>query len=52
VVRALTYCDIHKLHRDDLLDVLDSYPEFLESFVSNLVITYNMRDVSKRTSLQ
>ncbi|XP_039480452.1 potassium voltage-gated channel unc-103 [Drosophila santomea] len=44
VVRALTYCDIHKLHRDDLLDVLDSYPEFLESFVNNLVITYNMRD--------
>ncbi|KRK00533.1 uncharacterized protein Dyak_GE14365, isoform D [Drosophila yakuba] len=52
VVRALTYCDIHKLHRDDLLDVLDSYPEFLESFVNNLVITYNMRDVSKRTSIQ
>ncbi|KAH8401845.1 hypothetical protein KR009_008244 [Drosophila setifemur] len=44
VVRALTYCDIHKLHRDDLLDVLDAYPEFLESFVNNLVITYNMRD--------
>ncbi|XP_017045436.1 potassium voltage-gated channel unc-103 isoform X2 [Drosophila ficusphila] len=44
VVRALTYCDIHKLHRDDLLDVLDSYPEFLDSFVNNLVITYNMRD--------
>ncbi|XP_017018649.1 potassium voltage-gated channel unc-103 isoform X1 [Drosophila kikkawai] len=43
-VRALTYCDIHKLHRDDLLDVLDAYPEFLESFVNNLVITYNMRD--------
>ncbi|XP_068146127.1 potassium voltage-gated channel unc-103 isoform X2 [Drosophila tropicalis] len=44
VVRALTYCDIHKIHRDDLLDILDSYPEFLDSFVSNLVITYNMRD--------
>ncbi|XP_034652137.1 potassium voltage-gated channel unc-103 isoform X2 [Drosophila subobscura] len=44
VVRALTYCDIHKIHRDDLLDVLDLYPEFLESFVNNLVLTYNMRD--------
>merc|ERR1711972_568386 len=27
-VRALTYCDLHKIMRDDLLDVLDMYPEF------------------------
>lgn len=45
-VRALTYCDLHKIHREDLLDVLDLYPEFYESFVNNLEITYNMRDVS------
>ncbi|XP_059478607.1 potassium voltage-gated channel subfamily H member 6 isoform X13 [Neocloeon triangulifer] len=43
-VRALTYCDLHKIHRDDLLDVLDLYPEFHESFTTNLEITFNMRD--------
>uniref|UniRef100_A0A336LKW6 CSON009168 protein n=1 Tax=Culicoides sonorensis TaxID=179676 RepID=A0A336LKW6_CULSO len=43
-VRALTYCDLHKIHRDDLLDVLDLFPEFYESFVNGLEITYNMRD--------
>ncbi|XP_059615567.1 potassium voltage-gated channel subfamily H member 6 [Phlebotomus argentipes] len=43
-VRALTYCDLHKIHREDLLDVLELYPEFYESFVNNLEITYNMRD--------
>lgn len=45
-VRALTYCDLHKIHREDLLDVLELYPEFYECFVNNLEITYNMRDVS------
>ncbi|XP_055319905.1 potassium voltage-gated channel subfamily H member 6 isoform X4 [Sitodiplosis mosellana] len=43
-VRALTYCDLHKIHREDLLHVLDLYPEFYECFVNNLEITYNMRD--------
>jgi CRP-like cAMP-binding protein len=46
-VRALTYCDLHKILRDDLLDVLDMYPEFAESFSSNLEITFNLRDVSQ-----
>lgn len=45
-VKALTYCDLHKIHRDDLLDVLDLFPEFYDSFVNSLEITYNMRDVS------
>lgn len=45
-VRALTYCDLHKIHRDDLLDVLDLFPEFYDSFINSLEITYNMRDVS------
>ncbi|XP_030387007.1 potassium voltage-gated channel subfamily H member 6 [Scaptodrosophila lebanonensis] len=44
IVRALTYCDIHKIHRDDLMDVLDLYPEFFDCFMNNLVLTYNMRD--------
>lgn len=46
-VRALTYCDLHKITRDDILDVLDLFPEFYDSFVNNLEITFNMRDVSK-----
>ncbi|XP_073943724.1 potassium voltage-gated channel unc-103-like isoform X3 [Choristoneura fumiferana] len=43
-VRALTYCDLHRVHRDDLLDVLDFYPEFRSSFINNLEITHVMRD--------
>lgn len=49
-VRALTYCDLHKIHREDLLDVLDLYPEFYDCFVNNLEITFNMRDVSYITN--
>ncbi|CDW52256.1 Ion trans and cNMP binding domain containing prot ein [Trichuris trichiura] len=44
-VRALTYCDLHKIFRDDLLDVLDMYPEFAELFCRNLVIAFDLRDV-------
>ncbi|XP_030747357.1 potassium voltage-gated channel subfamily H member 2 isoform X2 [Sitophilus oryzae] len=43
-VRALTYCDLHKIHRDDLLDVLELYPEFYNHFLTNLEITFNLRD--------
>ncbi|XP_032458037.1 potassium voltage-gated channel subfamily H member 6 isoform X2 [Nasonia vitripennis] len=43
-VCALTYCDLHKIHRDDLLDVLALYPEFASHFSENLEITFNMRD--------
>lgn len=46
-VRALTYCDLHKVLREDLLDILDMYPEFAETFCQNLQITYNLRDVSE-----
>ena len=31
-VRALSYCDLHKIERSDLLDVLDIYPDFAEAF--------------------
>lgn len=48
-VRALTYCDLHKIHRDDLLEVLDMYPEFSDHFWSSLEITFNLRDVSGLT---
>lgn len=50
-VRALTYCDLHKIHRDDLLDVLQMYPEFAEQFVKNLVVTFDLRDVSVPANL-
>ncbi|XP_076628173.1 potassium voltage-gated channel seizure isoform X12 [Colletes latitarsis] len=43
-LRALTYCDLHKIHRDDLLDVLALYPEFANHFSQNLEITFNLRD--------
>lgn len=43
-VRALTYCDLHKILREDLLDVLDMYPEFYDAFSTNLEITFNLRD--------
>lgn len=46
-VRALTYCDLHKIHREDVLEVLDMYPEFSDHFWSNLEITFNLRDVSR-----
>ncbi|RWS11147.1 potassium voltage-gated channel subfamily H member 7-like protein, partial [Dinothrombium tinctorium] len=45
-VRAITYCDLHKISRDDLLCVLEMYPEFVESFNNNLKITFNLRDES------
>ncbi|UJR33062.1 hypothetical protein I4U23_020521 [Adineta vaga] len=43
-VRALTYCDLHKILRDDLLEVIDMYPEFAQSFCANLKITLTLRD--------
>ncbi|XP_066301817.1 potassium voltage-gated channel subfamily H member 6-like isoform X2 [Branchiostoma lanceolatum] len=43
-VRALTYCDLHKIIRDDILEVLDMYPEFTDTFMKNLEITFNLRD--------
>jgi CRP-like cAMP-binding protein len=44
-VRSLTYCDLHKILRDDLLEVIDMYPEFAQSFCQNLKITLTLRDV-------
>ncbi|KAF2363752.1 Ion transport domain [Trinorchestia longiramus] len=43
-VRALTHCDLHRIMRDDILDVLDLYPEFQETFARNIEITFNLRD--------
>ncbi|KAM6951012.1 voltage-gated inwardly rectifying potassium channel KCNH6 [Aplochiton taeniatus] len=45
-VRALTYCDIHRIQRDDLLEVLDMFPGFADSFWRNLEITFDLRDAT------
>eukprot|EP00066_Takifugu_rubripes_P008983 XP_003975568.1 PREDICTED: potassium voltage-gated channel subfamily H member 2-like [Takifugu rubripes] len=45
-VRALTYCDLHKISREDMLEVLDMYPEFCDTFWSNLEITFNLNDLN------
>ncbi|CAG9804055.1 unnamed protein product [Chironomus riparius] len=42
-VRALTYCDLHSIKRDKLLEVLDFYQAFANSFARNLLLTYNLR---------
>ncbi|XP_048416779.1 potassium voltage-gated channel subfamily H member 6a isoform X1 [Stegostoma tigrinum] len=46
-VRALTYCDLHRILRDDLLEVLDMYPDFSNNFWTNLEITFNLRDADR-----
>ncbi|XP_049635009.1 potassium voltage-gated channel subfamily H member 6 isoform X2 [Suncus etruscus] len=43
-VRALTYCDLHKIQREDLLEVLDLYPTFADNFWRKLEVTFNLRD--------
>ncbi|XP_070577812.1 voltage-gated delayed rectifier potassium channel KCNH1-like isoform X2 [Ptychodera flava] len=43
-VRALTYCDLHSIKREDLLEVLDFYSSFAQSFARNMVLTYNLRN--------
>ncbi|XP_071080038.1 voltage-gated delayed rectifier potassium channel KCNH1-like isoform X2 [Haliotis cracherodii] len=42
-VRALTYCDLHSIKRDRLLEVLEFYHAFANSFARNLTLTYNLR---------
>lgn len=42
-VRALTYCDLHMIKRDELLEVLAFYKAFALSFARNLTLTYNLR---------
>ncbi|XP_045553616.1 potassium voltage-gated channel subfamily H member 7 isoform X6 [Salmo salar] len=47
-VRALSYCDLHTIHREEILEVLDMYPEFADYFLSNLELTFNLRDESSK----
>lgn len=47
-VRALSYCDLSTIQREDLLEVIDMYPEFADSFFNNLELTFNLRDESAK----
>ena len=47
-VRALSYCDLHTIQRDELLEVLDMYPEFADHFLTNLELTFNLRDINAK----
>ncbi|KAI4880279.1 hypothetical protein NFI96_030718 [Prochilodus magdalenae] len=49
-VRALSYCDLHTLDREELLEVLEMYPEFADYFWSNLDLTFNLRDDNAKLS--
>ncbi|XP_062861505.1 potassium voltage-gated channel subfamily H member 7-like [Trichomycterus rosablanca] len=49
-VRALSYCDLHTITREDLLEVLDMYPEFSDHFLTNLELTFNLRDDNAKAS--
>ncbi|KAI3385406.1 hypothetical protein SNEBB_009281 [Seison nebaliae] len=42
-VRALTYCDIHMIKREKLMEVLNFYHAFANSFGRNIKLTYNLR---------
>ncbi|KAG7227867.1 hypothetical protein INR49_013661 [Caranx melampygus] len=46
-VHTITYCDLHRILRDDLLEVLDIYPSFADNFWRNLEITFDLRDADQ-----
>ncbi|KAI4806011.1 hypothetical protein KUCAC02_010603, partial [Chaenocephalus aceratus] len=50
-VRALSYCDLSTIQREDLLEVIDMYPEFADYFFNNLELTFNLRDESPKPSI-
>ena len=45
-VKALTYCDLKCIHVPGLLEVLKLYPEFAETFCTEIVhdLTFNLRE--------
>uniref|UniRef100_A0A8C1ZH26 Potassium voltage-gated channel subfamily H member 7 n=1 Tax=Cyprinus carpio TaxID=7962 RepID=A0A8C1ZH26_CYPCA len=49
-VRALSYCDLHTIQREELLEVLDMYPEFADYFLTNLELTFNLRDDNSKAT--
>lgn len=52
-VRALSYCDLHTIQREEILEVLDKYPEFADHFFTNLELTFDLRnEKAKVTSVK
>uniref|UniRef100_A0A6Q2ZG89 Potassium channel, voltage gated eag related subfamily H, member 7 n=1 Tax=Esox lucius TaxID=8010 RepID=A0A6Q2ZG89_ESOLU len=49
-VRALSYCDLHTIQREEILEVLEMYPEFADYFLNNLELTFNLRDESGKVN--
>ncbi|XP_041637644.1 potassium voltage-gated channel subfamily H member 7 isoform X4 [Cheilinus undulatus] len=49
-VRALSYCDLHTITREEILEVLDMYPEFADHFLTNLELTFDLRDENAKTN--
>lgn len=45
-VRALSYCDLHKVLFSDLQEILDMYPEFAGDFLAKFRVTFDLREVS------
>jgi hypothetical protein len=45
-VRALTYCDLNKILIEDLVEILDVYPEFATNFLHTFHVTFNLCSVS------
>lgn len=46
-VRALSYCDLHKIMLVDLQEILDMYPEFAGDFLQKFRVTFDLRQVRK-----
>ena len=46
-VTALTYCDLHKIMHDDVIEVLKMFPEHAREFWENLHLTYDLRETSR-----
>nr|XP_057941824.1 potassium voltage-gated channel subfamily H member 7-like isoform X2 [Doryrhamphus excisus] len=49
-VRVLSYCDLRTIRRDQVLEVLDMYPEFAEHFLANLELTFDLCYENSKTS--
>jgi hypothetical protein len=45
-VRALSYCDINKIEMEDLKEILQTYPEFAEEFITKFQVTFDLKRVS------
>lgn len=42
-IAGLTYCTLNKIHREDLLNVLQLFSEFAKSFTERFRVTFDLR---------